>query len=158
MPLDLAGTGTVYSYGFGECVTYQGAGNMSHLTLTSHWSDEAVSGCGHTVVLHHSSGIRIFGNPQPSPGKWKLLSLVWLFVTPWTITHQPPLSLGILQARLLEWVAIPSSRESSHPGLEPKSPALQEDSLLSEPPGKPQPYSEAAGKPAPSVLWRELLH
>ena len=115
MPLDLAGTGTVYSHGFGECVTYRGAGNMSCLTLTSHWSDEAVTRCRRTVVLHHSSGISIFGNPQPSPGKWKSLSLVWLFVTPWIITHQPPLSLGILQARILEWVAIPSSRGSSQP-------------------------------------------
>ena len=47
------------------------------------------------------------------------------------------LSLGILQARILEWVAIPSSRGSSYPGIEPRSPALQVDSLPSEPPGKP---------------------
>ena len=43
---------------------------------------------------------------------------------------------GILQARILEWVAIPFSRESSDPGIELKSPALQADPLLSEPPGK----------------------
>ena len=30
--------------------------------------------------------------------------------TPWTIAHQAPLSMGILQARILEWVAMPSSR------------------------------------------------
>ena len=40
---------------------------------------------------------------------------------------------GILQARILEWVAIPD------PGIKPRSPALQADSLLSEPPGKPIP-------------------
>ena len=34
-------------------------------------------------------------------------------VTPWTGAHQAPLSLGILQARILEWVARPSSRRSS---------------------------------------------
>ena len=28
---------------------------------------------------------------------------------PWTIAHQAPLSTGILQARILEWVAMPSS-------------------------------------------------
>ena len=44
---------------------------------------------------------------------------------------------GILQARLLEWVAIPFSRGSSQPGIEPGSPALQADSLSAEPPGKP---------------------
>ena len=41
------------------------------------------------------------------------LSRVRLFVTPWTVAHQTPLSLGILQARILEWVAMPSSRGSS---------------------------------------------
>ena len=41
------------------------------------------------------------------------LSCVWLFVTTWTAARQVPLSLGILQARILEWVAMPSSRESS---------------------------------------------
>ena len=37
------------------------------------------------------------------------------FATPWTLAHQAPLSVGILQARLLEWVAIPFSRGSSWP-------------------------------------------
>ena len=40
---------------------------------------------------------------------------------------------GILQARMLEWVAIPFSRGSSWPGITPESPTLQADSLLSEP-------------------------
>ena len=45
---------------------------------------------------------------------------------------------GILQTRTLEWVAIPSSRGLPDPEMEPWSPALQVDSLPSEPPGKPQ--------------------
>ena len=36
-----------------------------------------------------------------------------LFETPWTVARQAPLSMGILQARILEWVAIPSSKGSS---------------------------------------------
>ena len=40
---------------------------------------------------------------------------------------------GILQARILEWVAISFSRNLPHPGIEPRSPALQVDSLLTEP-------------------------
>ena len=40
---------------------------------------------------------------------------VWLFVTPWTVARQAFLSMGILQARILEWVAMPSSRGSSQP-------------------------------------------
>ena len=42
---------------------------------------------------------------------------------------------GILQARILEWVAIPFSRGSAWPRDKPRSPALQVDSLQSEPPG-----------------------
>ena len=45
---------------------------------------------------------------------------------------------GILQARILEWVAIPFSRGLSNPGIEPRSPSLQVDSLPAEPPGKPK--------------------
>ena len=44
---------------------------------------------------------------------------------------------GILQARILQWVANSFSRESSQPKDRTRSPELQTDSLLSEPPGKP---------------------
>ena len=42
----------------------------------------------------------------------------------------------ILQAGILEWVAFPTPDDLPHPGIEPGSPALQADSLPSEPPGK----------------------
>ena len=48
---------------------------------------------------------------------WVLAQLLHLCPTlcdPWTVAHQASLH-GILQARLLEWVAMPSSRESSRP-------------------------------------------
>ena len=44
---------------------------------------------------------------------------------------------GILQARILEWVALSFSRGSSWQGIKPRSPALQADALTCEPPGKP---------------------
>ena len=66
------------------------------------------------------------------------LSHVQLFAAPWTAARQAPLSMGILQARILEWVAIPSSKKSSWPRDEPRSPTLQADYLSSEPPGKPK--------------------
>ena len=47
---------------------------------------------------------------------------------------------GILQDRILEWVATPFSRGSSQPRIEPRSPALQMDSLLPEPPREAQEY------------------
>ena len=45
----------------------------------------------------------------------KSFSRVQLFATLWTVAWQAPLSMGILQARILEWVAMPSSRGSSQP-------------------------------------------
>ena len=45
----------------------------------------------------------------------QLFSHVQLFATPWTVACQGPLTMGILQARILEWVAISSSRRSSWP-------------------------------------------
>ena len=45
---------------------------------------------------------------------------------------------GILQARILEWVAFPFSRGLPNPGIEPRSPTLQADSLPAEPQGKPK--------------------
>ena len=65
------------------------------------------------------------------------VSHVWLFATPCTIAYQAPLSMGILQARILEWVAYPFSRGSSSSGIELGSPALQVDSLPDELPEKP---------------------
>ena len=68
----------------------------------------------------------------------QLLSCVLLFVTPWTAACQAPLSMGILQARILEWAAMPSCKDFPNSGIEPRSPTLQVDSLPSEPPGKPK--------------------
>ena len=53
----------------------------------------------------HSSGYMDFC-PQS-------VSHVQPFMTPWTVTHQAPLPVGISQARILKWVAIFFSRGSS---------------------------------------------
>ena len=49
---------------------------------------------------------------------------------------------GFLQAIILEWVASPG--DLPNPGIEPRSPALQADSLPAKPPGKPKFYSSGA--------------
>ena len=53
--------------------------------------------------------------------------------------YSPPDSSvqGILQARMLEYVTIPFSGDLLDPEIEPRSLALQADSLPYEPPGKP---------------------
>ena len=56
-------------------------------------------------------------------------------MTPRTVARPARLSMGILQVRILEWVARPSSPgDLPNPGIEPRSPTLQADSLPSEPP------------------------
>ena len=45
---------------------------------------------------------------------------------------------GILQARILKWIAFPSPRDLPNPGIKPRSPTLQMDCLLAEPQGKPK--------------------
>ena len=45
---------------------------------------------------------------------------------------------GILQERILEWVAILSPGNLPNPGIEPRSSTLRADTLTSEPPGKPK--------------------
>ena len=45
---------------------------------------------------------------------------------------------GIFQARILEWVAVPFSRDLPNPGIKPRFPALQADSLPAESQRKPK--------------------
>ena len=46
-------------------------------------------------------------------------SHVRLSATPWTMACQAPLSMGILQARVLEWVAMPPPGDLPYSGIEP---------------------------------------
>ena len=68
--------------------------------------------------------------------KVKLLSLVQLFATPWTVVCQAPLSVGF--PRQEYWSGLPflSPRDLPDPGIEPWYPSLQSGCLTSEPPGK----------------------
>ena len=62
---------------------------------------------------------------------------VWLGVTLWNVACQAPLSMGF--SRQEYWSELPCSSPGDlpDPGIELRSPALQADSLLSEPLGKP---------------------
>ena len=59
-------------------------------------------------------------------------------VIPWTVAHQAPLSMEFSRHKYWSGLPFPSSGDLPNPGLEPGSPALQADSLPSEPPGKPK--------------------
>ena len=69
-------------------------------------------------------------------GKMKVTQSCLILCDPMVCSLPGSSVLRILQARILEWVAIPFSRDLPDPRIEPGSPALQADSLPSEPPGK----------------------
>ena len=64
----------------------------------------------------------------------KSLSRVRLFVTPWTVDHQAPPSMGFSRQEYWTELPFPSPGDLPDPGIEPRSPALQADALTSEPP------------------------
>ena len=69
--------------------------------------------------------------------KVKTLSRVPLFVTPWTVAYQAPLSMGFSRQEYWSGLPFPSPGDLPDPGIEPRSPAFQADALTTEPPGKP---------------------
>ena len=106
-------------------------------------------------VHNKCNALHSFQNHSPTPvhekivfcktGLWYQKRLLECLITQSCLTLLDPMDCslpgssvhGILQARILEWVAIPISRRTPNPGIEPGSPALQADSLPFEPLGKP---------------------
>ena len=66
----------------------------------------------------------------------KLLSRVQLFVTPWTVVYEAPLSMEFSRQEYWSGLPFPSPGDLPGPGIKLRSPTLQADALLSEPPGK----------------------
>ena len=84
------------------------------------------------VALKQSTGER------EEKVKVKSLSRVRFFVTPWTVAHQAPPSMGFSRQEYWSGLPFPSPGDLPHPGIKPRSPALQADALTSEPPRKPK--------------------
>ena len=59
------------------------------------------------------------------------------FLTPWTVAHQAPLSMGFLRQEYWRGLPFPTPGDLPNPEIEPKSPALAGGFFTSEPPGKP---------------------
>ena len=64
-----------------------------------------------------------------------MLSRVWLFVTPWTVACQAPLTMGFSRQEYCG-LPCPPPEDLPNPRIESRSPTLQVDSLPSEPPRK----------------------
>ena len=75
----------------------------------------------------------------------KSLSHVQLFATPWTVAYKAPLSMEFSRQGYSSGLPFPSPGDLPHPGIEPRSPALQADSLPSEPFGDHKMYAFLTG-------------
>ena len=66
----------------------------------------------------------------------KLLSRVQLSETPWTVAYQASPSMGFCRQEYWSGLPFPSPGDLPNPGIEPRYPTLEADTLTSEPPGK----------------------
>ena len=65
--------------------------------------------------------------------KVKSLSRVRLFATPWTVAYQASPSMGFFRQEYWTGLPFPSPGDLPDPGIEPGSPVLEADALISEP-------------------------
>ena len=78
-----------------------------------------------------------------------MLSCVRLFVTPWTVAHQAPLSTEFYRQENWSGLPFPSPVDRPHPGIKLVSPALAGWFFTTELPGKP---------PSGFLIWYFMLH
>ena len=75
-------------------------------------------------------------NSSVSGGGVQLLTCIQLFVTPWTVACQAPLSMGFSRQGYWNGLPFPSPGDLPNPEIEPMSPALAGGFFITEPPGK----------------------
>ena len=89
--------------------------------------------CSHEIKRHLLLGRKAMTNLDRLKSSEVKVTQSCLTVTPWTIQF-----MEFFRPEYWSWSAFPSSGDLSNPGTEPRSPALQADSLPVEPPGKPK--------------------
>ena len=96
----------------------------------------------------------------------KSLSHVRLFATPRTVARQASLSIGFSRQEYWTRLPFPSPGDLPNPGIQPRSPALQVDSLPAEPQGSPNESENCSvlsdslrphGRYSPGVLQARIL-
>ena len=118
----------------------------THLSRSPPWTPDAQSQTPEKAQIEFPGHLQDSAHSWQSPGSrshdsnLKLVSVsrVRLFVTPWTVAHQAPLSMGLSRQEYRSGQPFPSPGDIPDPWVEPESPILQADSLSSEPPGKRQ--------------------
>jgi len=117
-------------------------------SLELEWIDERWSPYQANDGSHQSKD---GGKEHPQAVKWKSLSHVWHFSTLWPGAPHAPLSMEYSRQEYWSRVPFPSPGDLPSPGIEPRSPALQVESLLSVPPEKPRKQAQNHSKP---VGWK----
>ena len=89
--------------------------------------------------------------------KVKSLSRVRLFVTPWIVAHQAPLSVGFSRQEYWSGLSFPSPGDLPNSGIKPSSPALEADALTSEPHLLKKSYTKKKKKILYKDIYSELF-
>ena len=117
-------------------------------TIPSFLPEAAAGGVGRSLVFVWQPGLQIscwVMLVSWEGEEWLILSIqgsvihsdVSDFATPWTVARQFPLFMEFCRQEYWSELRCPSPGDLPNPGIELGSPALQADSLLSEPPGTP---------------------
>ena len=113
----------------------------SHLTREqSQWINHLPQPWGQVYFGNNISnwGVKMLNLWKIINRKWKSLNCVQIFVNPWIVARQVPLSMEFSRQEHWGGLPFPSTRDLPGPRIEPRSLASQADSLPSEPLGKPQ--------------------
>ena len=121
---------------------------LVHLSLTplAHTGSQGAPGPEVSLLAKTAcgSGQQSWELTAQEQSKCQLLSHIRLFATQLTVTCQAPLSMGFSRQEYWSGWPCPSPGDLPDPGIEPGSPALQGDSFLTEPPGKPSNWNKGA--------------
>ena len=77
------------------------------------------------------------GSPHQSESESEVAQSCLTLCDLWTVAHQAPPSTGFSRQEYWSGLPFPSPGDLPYPGIEPRSPTLQADTLTSVPPGKP---------------------
>ena len=123
-------------------------GDGQLFAVSSHGRESMLVSCLHIRTLVSTWGVYLHASSQPNHPHCTTNTMISALMvssnsasrlTSCAYRHfSIPLSMGILQARILEGSPCPPPEGVPNPGIEPRSPALQADSLLFEPLGKPK--------------------
>ena len=86
--------------------------------------------------MHLNPGLQVSSEAPVHACVLSRFSRIQLYAILWTVARQAPLSMGFSRQEYWRGLPCPPPGDLPYPGTEPESPALQADSLPTEPPGK----------------------